>query len=189
VNNTPTSFTEPTETQAAEADESNDVDACLFNYVTCDVTVSGSDYRSTVTVAASFSNHGIGIGQALRDFGSIGRALAGGLDVAADAHLSAFSAALFGQPFRAARVASLETALAPLKAFATKLGIAGLTIDMMSGVSTFIATGNPVPLIVSGIGFGAAAVIASYSAPAAFGFAIVYGVAGYYGVFDSHGFD
>jgi hypothetical protein len=70
--------TAPSETALAEADESTDVDACLFNYVTCDVTVSGSDYRSTVTVAASFSNHGIGIGQALRDFGSIGQALAVG---------------------------------------------------------------------------------------------------------------
>jgi hypothetical protein len=63
--------TAPSETALAEADESTDVDACLFNYVTCDVAVSGSQYDSKVTVTASFSNHAIGIGQALRDFRGI----------------------------------------------------------------------------------------------------------------------
>lgn len=60
--------TTPTDT---EAGESTDVDACLFNYVACDVTVSGSLYDSKVTVTASFSNQVNGIGQAIRSFRGI----------------------------------------------------------------------------------------------------------------------
>jgi hypothetical protein len=45
--------TAPTDT---EAGESADVDACLFNYVACSVTVSGSQYDSKVTVTASILN-------------------------------------------------------------------------------------------------------------------------------------
>ncbi len=108
-----------------------------------------------------------------------------GLKVVADAHLAAFAAATMGQPYRSARIANLGRALVPLKAFATKLGVAGLTVDVLSGLSTFVATGNPVPLIVSGIGFGVGVAIASYSAPAAFVFAFAYTAAGYFGLFDS----
>ena len=173
----------------SEGDSEVDVDACNFMDAACtaDVTYDAGGLHVIMTWRTGDNN--VVVTVAIQRAGGISSLIGDGLNVVADAHLAAFSAALRGQPFRKAKVANLGGLLKPIKLFANKLGIAGLMIDVTLGINTFISTGNPAPLIVSGVGFGAATFIAAYSAPAALAFSVAYATAGYYGMFESNAFN
>jgi hypothetical protein len=161
-------------------------DACTSNDVTCVAFVDSTTLPyPNFTFVASVYNKDISTFSTLKSFGAVTGHIGAGIPVIVNNWVGAFNKSQYGQAFRGARTANLTKLLEPMKAFATRLGAAGLFAELLADTLQARKDDNYAPLIVTATGAVIAiGVTATVGATAGLVFGLAYGAADYFGVFE-----